>query len=211
MFTGIIEEIGTVMTVKAAKGIKQITVKAPHTAKELKIGHSIANDGACLTVTAKAKDSFTVEAIPETLKLTIAGTYKKGTSINLELPMKLSDRFHGHIVSGHVDFMGKILQLKHDGKTLIPVISFPVGMNKYFSLKGSVTINGVSLTITKLNPDSFEVNLIPHTLKVTNLGSLKKNGTVNVEVDLLARYIESLLTDKEKESNYFFLQERGFI
>ncbi len=168
-------------------------------------------DGACLTVTGKKGRIFTVEAIPETLKLTISDGYKPKTSVNLEPAMQASDRFHGHFVSGHVDFIGKITDEKKEGESRILTIDYPKGMGKYFSLKGSVTVNGVSLTISKINSRSFEISLIPHTLKNTNLKQLKKHGLVNVEIDLLARYLENLLDHKEDESNYFFLKERGFI
>jgi riboflavin synthase len=211
MFTGIIQEIGTVEKIEEKNGGKIFSIKAGQTAKILDIGDSVSVDGACLTVIEKEKDEFRVEAIPETLKLTIARSYKKGTRVNLEPAMQIGGRFHGHLVSGHVDFVGKIVDTKADGNSTILTVSYPKGMGKYFSLKGSVTLNGVSLTISKVEAQTFEVSLIPHTLDGTNLRDQKTSDGLNVEIDLIARYLETLLNAKEDESNYFFLKERGFI
>ncbi len=211
MFTGIIQEVGSIETVQEKNSITTFSIKAPGTVEKLKTGDSISVDGACLTVIDKTKDSFKVEAIPETLKLTICGKYEKGTRVNLEPAMQMTDRFHGHFVSGHVDFVGEVTDKNNEGDSIIFTISNPKNMGKYFNLKGSVTVNGVSLTISKINPGSFEVSLIPHTLDNTDLKELKKKSTVNIEIDLIARYLEGLLNAKEDESNYFFLKERGFI
>ena len=211
MFTGIVQEIGTIEDVQEKNGIKTFSIKAPQTVKLLKSGDSVSVDGACLTVTAKTKDSFTVETIPETLKLTICGEYNKGTAVNLEPAMQMTDRFHGHFVSGHVDFVGQVVNIHSEGDSLVTEISYPEKTGKYFNLKGSVTVNGVSLTISKINPQSFEVSLIPHTLNNTNLKDFKKKSKMNIEIDLIARYLEGLINAKEDESNYFFLKERGFL
>ena len=211
MFTGITQEIGTIEEVQEKNGIKTFTIKAIQTTPKLNIGDSISVDGSCLTVIEKTQDQFKVEAIPETLRLTISGTYKKGTELNLEPAMQMTDRFHGHMVSGHVDFMGTVIDKKPEGDSQIFTITYPHNFGKYFSLKGSVTLNGVSLTISKINDDSLEVSLIPHTLTHTNLHQLQAQSKINVEIDIIARYLESLLNAKEDESNYFFLQERGFI
>lgn len=192
MFTGIIQEIGTVQSLEKKSGITKIALKGPRTAKLLKIGDSVSVDGACLTVINKKGAIFTVEAIPETLKLTVCGEYKTKTQVNLEPAMQISDRFHGHLVSGHVDFTGKVMFSKKDGDSLILGINYAQKFGKYLSLKGSVTVNGASLTISKINPRNFEVSLIPHTMKNTNLNKLKKNDSVNVEIDLIARYLEKL-------------------
>lgn len=211
MFTGIIKEIGKIEDVKEKNAVKTFAIKAPRTVKDLKPGDSVSVDGTCLTVTAKSKDSFKVEAIPETLKLTLCGEYDTGTEVNLEPAMLMRDRFHGHLVSGHVDFTAQVQKKEKDGDSAVMTFSCPAAMAKYFSLKGSVTINGVSLTVSKVGEENFEVSLIPHTLEKTNLKNLRKNDKVNVEIDLIARYLESLLNAKEEESNYFFLKERGFI
>lgn len=211
MFTGIIQEIGTITDVKEKNSVKTFSILAPQTVKELKTGDSVSVDGTCLTVTSKTEDAFQVEAIPETLKLTLCGRYRPNDQINLEPAMRMEDRFHGHLVSGHVDFMAAVEKKEHEGDSVVMTFSCPPSMAKYFSLKGSVTVNGTSLTVSKVGDDSFETSLIPHTLEQTNLKNLKKNDRVNVEIDLIARYLESLLNAKEQESNYFFLKERGFI
>jgi len=211
MFTGIIQEVGTVKNIQEKNGIKTFTIKATQTTPKLNIGDSVSVDGCCLTVIEKTEEEFKVEAIPETLKLTRANEYKQGTEVNLEPAMQLNDRLHGHMVSGHIDFMGTVIDKKPEGDSQIFIVTYPKNYGKYFSLKGSVTLNGVSLTISKINPDSFEVSLIPHTLAKTNLHQIHALGKINVEVDIIARYLESLLNAKEDESNYFFLQERGFI
>ena len=211
MFTGIIQEIGKISTVEEQNGIKTFSIKARKTALLLKIGDSVSIDGACLTVVEKKDDLFKVEAIPETLKLTICSEYVEGTAANLEPAMQLSDRLHGHLVSGHIDFIGTVNNKKTEGDSIILTIDYPENMSKFFSLKGSITINGVSLTISKITAHSIEVSLIPHTLKTTNLQNLEKNSKVNIEIDLIARYLDKLLGDKEDESNFFFLKERGFI
>lgn len=211
MFTGIIQEIGTIKDVKEKDSVKTFTVLAPQTAMDLKTGDSVSVDGACLTVTSKTQDAFQVEAIPETLKLTLCGQYQTGDEVNLEPAMRMEERLHGHLVSGHVDFTAVVEKKEHEGDSVVLTFTCPATMAKYFSLKGSVTVNGVSLTVSKVGEENFEVSLIPHTLQQTNLKNLKKNGKVNVEIDLIARYLESLLNAKEQESNYFFLKERGFI
>jgi riboflavin synthase len=203
------------------------TAPAQTLATSQKIGDSIAVDGVCLTITAIKDDTFTVQAIPETLNKTIIKNYRAGTIVNLERPLKLQDELHGHLVQGHVDFAGKVTatalatakprltqaevtsSLPGDSKIL--AITFPPEYAKFFALKGSVTMNGVSLTISSLHEDSFEVSLIPQTINTTNLGTLVPGQEVNIEVDLLARYLDRLLQDKAQQINYEFLQERGFI
>lgn len=210
MFTGIIQQKGTVTKVGKNGPITVITIEAPEIAKDKKLGDSIAVDGACLTVVAKSKDRFTVEVIPETIEKTIIGDYNQGSEVNLENPLKYGDTLDGHAVQGHVDFVGKVEKLTTGGSKTLE-ITFPEEMNKYFALKGSVTVNGVSLTISKLGAKTFEVSLIPQTMKTTNLNALKKGSPVNVEIDLLARYMERLLLNKAEQTSYDFLQDRGFM
>lgn len=194
MFTGIISEIGTIISTDKLKGSSCfLKIRAPITARKLKPSDSLSIDGACLTVTLKKEATFEVELIPETLKRTIANKYRKGTKVNIEQSLKAGERFHGHFLSGHVDFSGKIIKMRRNGKAKILAIEFPPVMKKYFCLKCSVAINGVSLTITRAGNNWFEINLIPFTQKETTLGASQKNDTVNVEIDLIARYLESLL------------------
>jgi len=213
MFTGIIQELGTIQKIEKLEGLTRLTFSAPKTLKSgiKKMGDSIAVDGACLTVTALTADTFTAEAIPETLKKTIIGTYQEGTKINLESPVKVGDTLDGHMVQGHVDFMSTVKSMIKDGDSSILSINFPLEQSKFFALKGSVTINGVSLTISYLGNDYFEVSLIPETLKNTNLAQLTEGSQVNIEIDLIARYLDRLLDDKEKETKYSFLKERNFL
>lgn len=213
MFTGIIQETGSIQSIEESGSIKTVTIHAPQTVKLLKIGDSVSVDGTCLTVTTLSSNEelFTVEIIPETVVRTICGTYTKGTIVNLEPAMQMTDRFHGHFVTGHIDGLGKIFSKTPDGGSVILGIRCPNEMMKYLSMKGSITINGVSLTVSKLLPDGFEISLIPHTLKNTTLNQLENEMKVNLEIDLIARYLNRLVNAKEQESNYFFLKERGFI
>ena len=199
MFTGIIQEIGTITDIQEKNSIKTFSIKAAQTAVLLKIGDSVSIDGTCLTITTIKQDIFQVEAIPETLKLTISGEYKNGSQINLEPAMQLSDRLHGHLVSGHVDFIGTVISKKNEGDSTILTIDYPKNMNKFFNLKGSVTMNGVSLTISKVTGNSFEVSLIPRTLSNTNLKTLTEKSSVNIEIDLIARYLDGLLNANRQE------------
>lgn len=213
MFTGIIQETGRIQSIEETAGIKTVTIHGPQTVKLLKKGDSVSVDGTCLTVTKLAHDEelFTVEIIPETVARTICSTYRKGGSVNLEPAMQMTDRFHGHFVTGHIDGLGKIFSKTPDGGSVILGIRCPHEMMKYLSMKGSITINGVSLTISKLLADGFEISLIPHTLKNTTLNQFENDMSVNLEIDLIARYLDRLVNAKEQESNYFFLKERGFI
>lgn len=210
MFTGIITEVGAITNVSQKDEVTQLTIKA-NIAKEKKSGDSIAVDGACLTVVELTDDEFTTEAIPETLNKTIIKEYKDGTSVNIEGSLKVGDTLDGHLVSGHVDFVGFVKTIKKDHNTQTIRVTIPAEMRKFFALKGSVTLNGVSLTISDVAETSFTVSLIPETLNKTNLGSLAENQPVNIEIDLISRYLDSLLQGKEKEASYEFLKERGFL
>jgi riboflavin synthase len=190
MFTGIIQKTGKVKSVESKNGLKVISITGSFGKK--KTGDSVAIDGCCLTITSCTKNLFKVEAIPETLQKTIINGYRKGTVVNLEDPLRIGDSLDGHFVQGHVDFSGTIQESASEKGTKTLKVSFPKDMAKFFALKGSVTVNGVSLTISKIHKTAFEVSLIPQTLKTTNLSSLKKGGKVNIEVDIIARYLNSL-------------------
>lgn len=192
MFNGLITELGTVSTIKKSssqkKGAITLTIHAPRTASKLKKGGSIAIDGACLTAINTTKTTFTVEAIPETMAKTIISRYQKGTTVNLELPITLKTPLDGHFVLGHIDAIAQISAIKNETLELTP----PKNLMKYIAQKGSIAINGVSLTISKRTASTFQVSLIPETLKKTNLGHLKIKNHLNLEVDLIARYLENL-------------------
>ncbi len=184
MFTGIIQKIGTVKKIAASAGLTTLTIEAALQNK--KIGDSIAVDGACLTLTNLSDSSFSVEIMPETLNRTIIKNYKAGSRVNLEHPLRIGDTLDGHFVQGHVDFVGTVQNFS-PGKVLN--VRLPPEYKKFFAEKGSVSLNGVSLTVSKVTNDAFEVSLIPETLKNTNLAELKPGDTINVETDLISRYL----------------------
>ena len=213
MFTGIIKKIGKVKTLKRDSKGAIIYVEVPKDFSKQEIGNSIAVDGACLTVTKIDEQAKLLEffVMHESLSKTVISSYKTGTIVNLETPLKVGDELHGHMVQGHIDFVAKVLSVKADGDSKILEINFSDEFSKHIAVKGSVTINGVSLTVSKLHQNSFEVSLIPETQKDTNLGNLKKDAVVNVEIDIISRYLDRLLQDKEKQTTYEFLKERNFI
>jgi riboflavin synthase len=207
MFTGIIQSTGIVKNLTKNGKVLLLEIETiPSILKNKKVGDSIAVDGVCVSITDFSKGRFSAEIMSETQNKTIIKNYKKGDTVNLENPLKIGDTLDGHFVQGHVDFVGSVIKVGEEIE-----IRIPEEMNKFFALKGSVTINGVSLTISDLSNSSFTVSLIPTTLQKTNLDVLKKGDNVNIEVDILSRYLESLLNQKEKEISRDFLKERGFI
>ncbi len=210
MFTGIIQEVGTIKNIADSEENQKISIEA-NLASNLNIGASISVDGACLTVVSKQNNTFEAVIMPETIKRTVASKYQSGTKVNLEPAIKVNDRLDGHIVTGHIDFTSKVISAEKDKDGYNITINFPTEYRKYIAMKGSITVNGASLTISKLLSDAFEISLIPHTLEITNLGQLKAGSSVNIEVDLIARYLENLLKEKDQQVTYEFLQQRGFI
>jgi riboflavin synthase len=211
MFTGIIKELGQVQKIKPSRNFKIFTIKASSTIKDKEIGQSIAVNGACVTIIKLTKNSFTFEAMAETLEKTNLGKLKEKDQVNLEPALTLNQGLDGHLVQGHVDTQGKVVALGKEKKHTILTIEYPKEIGKYLAFKGSITINGVSLTISKLDIKTFSVDLIPHTLANTNLGKIKKSSMVNLEIDIIARYLKRLLDSKEAETKYEYLIERGFI
>lgn len=193
MFTGIIKEIGKISAISHQKGGKLIRISAKTSLKKRKIGNSIAVDGACLTITKLGKNYFEADITPETLRKTRLALIKKGETVNLETPLKVGDTIDGHFTLGHIDATGIVKKIKEEGNSRKIIIEFPEHIAKYLACKGSITVNGVSLTISDLRTKTFEVALIPETLKRTNLGNLKVGTVVNIEVDLIARYINGSL------------------
>ena len=194
MFTGIIEAVGEIKKIiPLENGIRIEITSGGLDLSDLRIGDSIATNGVCLTITTLMGGTVSMEVSRETLSCTQSlGT--KGGRVNLEKAMKLSDRINGHLVSGHVDGVGKIIKLEQVGESYILAIRPPVSLMRYIAKKGSITVNGVSLTVNLITENEFRVNLIPHTLAVTTFKELKKNMEVNLEVDMLARYLEKFLT-----------------
>lgn len=191
MFTGIIAAVGRVREAKPARGGGKLTIDAGSLdLKDVAVGDSIAVNGACLTVVARKARAFEVDVSRETLACTTG--LAAGSRVNLEKAMRLSDRLGGHLVSGHVDGVGTVRRIRAAGDNRVITVRTPAKLSKYVARKGSVTVNGVSLTVNGVRGAEFAVNLIPHTLAATNLGELRAGGKVNLEVDMLARYVERL-------------------
>jgi riboflavin synthase len=217
MFTGIIEEMGTVRAVTSHSAGTALCIRAEKVLEGTAVGDSIAVNGVCLTVTSLSDGAFTADVMPETVRLTSLARLRTGTKVNLERAMKPTGRLGGHIVSGHVDGCGRVDAIVSDGIAKRVTISLEVDLLKYIARKGSVTLDGVSLTVVAADDRSFAVSLIPQTRTATTLGELRTGDLVNVEVDLLARYTERLLaagtTQKEEKKSSLsleWLQENGF-
>lgn len=193
MFTGIIEQIGSVENVTDNEIGRRLVLSAPGMG-ELAIGASISVNGVCLTAVETGKETVSVDVIPETLQRTNLGTLTRSNQVNLERPMPADGRFDGHIVQGHVDGIGTVAAIERsaDGGVVMS-IDASESLRRYLVEKGSVTIDGVSLTVASLTGEGFSVALIPHTLEVTTLGLRNEGDTVNLEVDVLAKYVERLL------------------
>lgn len=198
MFTGIIEAIGKIKLIKKLsnlpdKGLSLEVASGSLDLSDVSIGDSIAVNGVCLTVTDIDDDFFSADVSQETLGCTY-GLDQAGERVNLEKAMRLSDRLGGHLVSGHVDGTGKVVNLESAGESMMLTIQAPEALIKYIAKKGSITVNGVSLTVNQLSGDIFAINLIPHTLAATTLSELVPSAKVNLETDMLARYVARLIT-----------------
>ena len=193
MFSGIIAEIGTITCVDMQVGGLRLTVLTDRLGlDDVQTGDSIAVNGACLTVVEKNNNAFTVDVSGETLSCT-TGLATQGARVNLEKALRLSDRLNGHLVSGHIDGVGEVVAVTALGENRKLSVRAPQAMMKYIAPKGAITINGVNLTVNELDDAVLSINLIPHTLKVTTLSELQAGSTVNVEVDLIARYVERMM------------------
>jgi riboflavin synthase len=192
MFTGIIREVGVVRRVERSGGGARLAIEAPKSRPSLVLGGSIAVDGVCLTVTALEGDAFSADAVPETLDRTRLGGVGPGTPVNLELPLRVGDLLDGHLVQGHVDGVGTVARIADRGAQRELTVRVDRALAPYLAEKGSVAVNGVSLTVTAVGDDTFSVALIPTTLAETNLAGAGPGATVNIEVDVLARYVARL-------------------
>lgn len=194
MFTGIIADIGTLADKQEREGglrLRIVTHKLDMA--DVQLGDSIAVNGVCLTAIKLEDKSFTVDVSRETLNCTV-GLEQQGAQVNLEKALRLADRLGGHLVSGHVDGVGDVLEFINLGESWKLSVRAPKTLSKYIAAKGSITINGVSLTVNKVDGAVFEVNLIPHTLQETTLKELQVNSRVNLEIDLIARYVERMMS-----------------
>ncbi len=187
MFTGIINSIGTVKKVSASSKIKTFSIECP--GLSAKLGDSIAINGTCLTIASIKGSIYTFDVVKETLSLTTLGTLKEGSHVNLEKSLTLQSGIDGHLVTGHVDCVATVTQMLRDGNNIDISVRFPKILKKFIAKKGSITLNGVSLTVTKVTADSLSVTFVPHTLKMTTLKELTEGDGVNLEVDVLARYV----------------------
>ncbi|HYD64812.1 riboflavin synthase [Azospirillum sp.] len=192
MFTGIITDVGRVKAVES-NGDTRFTIETAFDMETVAIGASIANCGVCLTVIDKGPGWFAVQASAETLSKTTLGSWTPGTRVNLERAMKLGDELGGHIVSGHVDGVAAVVDVRPDGKSKRITFEAPANLAKYVASKGSVAIDGVSLTVNEVDGARFGVNIIPHTQVATTFGDLKPGDRVNMEIDMLARYVARLV------------------
>jgi riboflavin synthase len=193
VFTGIIRELGVVETVHGDDEGLRLSVRAPETAAATAVGDSVALNGVCLTATDVSDGVVSFEAVPETLRRTSLARLAAGAGLNVEPALRAGDPFGGHIVQGHVDGVGRIASAEPEGEGRRLEIEIPSNLARYVVEKGSITVEGVSLTVTDLGPDQFAVALVPHTLGETTLGELETGNEVNIEVDALAKHIERLL------------------
>lgn len=196
MFTGIITDTGEVRAIEK-RGDTHIVIATHYDVATVAIGASIACSGVCLTVVDKGNSQdrwFSVTASGETLSKTTVGSWKSGDPVNLERPLRLGDELGGHIVAGHVDGVAELVQLKSEGESLRMVFDAPEDLARFIAPKGSVALDGVSLTVNEVEGNRFGVNIIPHTAKVTSLGRLKRGARVNLEADLLGRYVARLVS-----------------
>lgn len=202
MFTGLVSDVGTVTRIEDTNGLRRLTVESRYPASALEMGASVMHSGTCLTLvefgSREGGSWWVVEAVPETLQRTVLGEWKEGTRTNLELSLKMGDELGGHLVSGHVDAVGEVVSITPDGGSHRIRVSLPHNLAGMVAEKGSIAIDGTSLTVTGVSPPGtdaawFEVAVIPHTLEVTSLGDLVAGRKVNLEVDLIARYVARML------------------
>ena len=219
MFTGIIEEVGKLAKIEQRGENRRITVEAANTPKELRTGNSVAVSGVCLTALDIKPKSFCADLAPETWVRTSFSRMHEGALVNLELPMKADGRFGGHIVQGHVDGVGMLIEFERildpdgrDSENWWLHIEIPAEIEKYTVYKGSISIEGISLTVAKLERNRCTIAIIPHTVEATNLGSLKPGDPVNLEADLIAKYVEKMMKGESGQSSFTVegLVKQGF-
>lgn len=220
MFTGLVEEIGKIIKITKGRNSYQFSIQAEKVLSDIKLGDSVATNGACLTVVERTNSSFTVDIMAETVKRTNFGKMKLGDTVNLERAMLLSDRLGGHLVSGHIDGIGKISNIKKEDIANIISIEAPKEILYQMLNKGSITIDGISLTILSVNEKDFQVSIIPHTAQETTLIKKKIGDFVNLETDMIGKYVlrflkpgkkENLTQAKASKLSMDFLAENGYL
>ncbi|OTG72787.1 riboflavin synthase [Acinetobacter sp. ANC 4169] len=218
MFTGIIESLGKVESVQSVGGDVRLRIGTSLDMSDVHLGDSIATNGICLTVIEWGENWYAADVSRESLNRTTLGNWKVGQRVNVEKAMLPTTRFGGHIVSGHVDAVGEITLVREDARSIYYEVTAPAEIAKYLAEKGSVTVDGISLTINHLRGNIISLNLIPHTAERTNIGTWKTGAKVNLEVDVLARYIERLMlgdkaadTNEQSKISMNFLAENGFL
>ncbi|MBP2033426.1 riboflavin synthase [Clostridium algifaecis] len=218
MFTGLVEEIGEVLKLEKGINSSKISIKAESILDGVKLGDSIAVNGTCVTVVDFRNNLFTVDVMAETLRMSNLRNVKIGSKVNLERALRLGDRLGGHIVSGHIDGTGKIINIRNEDISTWIDVEVSKNLLKYIVLKGSITIDGVSLTVAELNEKYFSVSLIPHTKSETILNYKKIGDIVNIECDLIGKYVEKMISNSEKKEqrksgnvNVEKLKEYGFM
>ena len=198
MFTGIVSDIGEILDVsEQAEGLRRLTIGCGYDPETIDVGTSIACSGICLTVVARGREAgratFSVDAAAETLRVTTAGSWRRGTKLNLERSLRLGDELGGHLVTGHVDGIAELLARADLPEMARLSLRAPAALGRFIASKGSVALDGVSLTVNEVDEDRFSVLIIPHTLKVTTFGALRVAARLNLEIDLMARYAARLL------------------
>lgn len=218
MFTGIVEEIGVVKALESSLAGTRLTILASTVMETLTVGASVSVNGACLTVVAVGDREFLAEVSRETLSVTALGRLITSAPVNLERALKINERIDGHLVSGHVDGVGTLTSRRQEGNAIVLRIEAPKEVLRYCVPKGSITVDGASLTINELNDRSFSVAIIPHTAKMTTLGVKQAGEAVNLEADLIGKYVERLLQERgdlppkpEPAIDREYLQKRGLI
>lgn len=217
MFTGIVEEMGAITVLRKTLVGTRLTILASAVMGDIKIGDSVSVNGICLTVVSRSERDFSVEVSPETLSVTTLGSFAVGMPVNLERAVKFNERIGGHLVAGHVDGIGVIRSRHQDANAVILAIEAPQHILRYCVVKGSVAVDGISLTINDVNDNGFSVAIIPHTAKVTILGLKQMNDRVNLESDLIGKYVERLLQERNQlpkptiSIDKDYLQKRGLI
>ena len=226
MFTGLVEEIGTILSISKGLKASTLTIGASYVLTDVKVGDSISTNGVCLTVTQYSKSGFTVDVMPETMNRSNLATTKSGTKVNLERAMRMGDRLGGHMVSGHIDGRGKIIAIDKDENATWYTLSAPAIIMKYIIEKGSVALDGISLTVAAVDYETFKVSIIPHTRAMTTLDARKVGELINIECDAFGKYVERITAfnqfsqnqgqskEQSKEQSKLdmaFLEQNGFL